>query len=117
MTEQEEKDALSVLVAPWLPDAVVDTLSIEERCGCYSEWTTEPPRYEVTFRAPRPTDETDRKLSNVVRVLEGIVLRFAVAQHQFTGCSCCCGEDGDTTNARPSLWVRVIQERPSPTGA
>lgn len=111
MTKDEEQDALSVLVAPWLPNATVESLNMEERCGCYSEWTQEPPRYEVTFRAPRPEAETDRDLSNIVRVLEGIVMRFAQQEHAFSGCSSCC-EDGDTDNVRPSLWVRVIRARP-----
>lgn len=107
VTEQQEKDALAALVRPWLPDAEVDSLYIETSCGCYSEWTTESPRYEVTFKAPRPSDESDRKLSDVVRVLEGPVMQFALAQHVFSGCSCCC-EDGETENVRPSLWVRII---------
>lgn len=112
MTEQEEKDALAALVDPWLPGAIIETLYIQERCGCHSEWTTESPRYEVTFQAPRPTAESDRRLSNVVRVLEGLAMQFAMQHHKFSGCSCCCGDgdgdDGDTSDVRPSLWVRII---------
>ena len=117
MTEQEEKDALVELVAPWLPHATVDTLVIEPSCGCYSEWTQEPPRYEVTFSVPRPANETDRKLSSVVSVLEGVVMVFALVNHEFTGCSSCCGDgesnDFDASNVRPSLWVRIIPVRAS----
>lgn len=115
MSEDEEKAALAALVAPWLPDAAVDSLSVEESCGCYSEWTTEPPQYHVTFKAPRPEGESDRTLSDVVRVLEGPVMQFAQAHHRFTGCSCCCGDgeggDCDTDNVRPYLWVRIIPMR------
>lgn len=111
MNEDEEKAALIALVAPWLPDATVDTLYIEERCGCYSEWTQEHPRYEVTFKAKRPTGETDRKLSDVVRAIEGLVTRFAHVNHNFSGCSGCCGEDGDLDNPPISCWVRIIPMR------
>lgn len=116
MTQDEEKAALVALVAPWLPDAGVDSLSIEESCGCYSEWTTESPFYNVTFIAPRPHKETDRKLSDIVRAIEGPVMQFALQHHSFTGCWCCCGDDGDDpnkeyTDVRPSLWVRIIPAR------
>lgn len=112
MTTDEEAAALVALVSPWLPDATVDSLYLDESCGCYSEWTQEAPRYEVTFKAPRPSDESDRKLFDVVRVLEGPVMQFALAHHSFTGCSCCC-EDGDTENVRPSLYVRIIPQKVS----
>lgn len=111
MTDQEERDALVALVTPWLPDATVDTLTIETSCGCYSEWTQEYCCYEVTFKAPRPVGETDRKLSDIVRVLEGPVTQFARQHHQFSGGSCCCGEDGDFDNPPVSIWVRIIPER------
>ena len=115
MTEQEEKDALVALVAPWLPNASIDSFSVEESCGCYSEWTTESPTYNVTFSAPRPAGESDRQLSDIVRVLEGVVMRFAEENHTFTGCRCCCGDpdtdEGFDENTRPSLWVRIIPVR------
>lgn len=115
MTEADEKAALALLVAPWLPGASVDSLYIQESCGCYSEWTTDSPDYHVTFAAPRPVGESDRALSDVVRVIEGPVMQFALRNHTFHGCSCCCGngesDDYDDSNIRPSLWVRIIPLR------
>ena len=116
MTEDEERAALCALVAPWLPGATVDMLYVKDWCACYSEWTTDSPDYNVTFKAPRPAGESDRALSDIVRVLEGPVMQFAMAHHEFTGCSCCCGDDDDPDDkvydhVRPSLWVRIIPTR------
>ena len=113
MTTSDEHLALIDLVAPWLPNATIDTLNVQEQCGCYSEWTTEPPVYELTLRAPRPTEETDRALSNLVRVLEPMVLQFAQAHHSFTGCESCQGQDGDTSDVMPSCYVRIIPVKSS----
>jgi len=101
----DECEALCALVKPWLPDATVETLNVQECCGCYSEWSQEPPVYEVTFRA---THNNEQALSKLVSAIEPLVMRFATARHLFTGCPSCCGEDGNTNDVWPSLWVRVI---------
>lgn len=111
MTLDEEKAALCQLVASRLPGATVDELWIEESCGCYSEWTQEPPRYCVTFKAPWKRDED--ALAKLVTKLEKAVRKFAHANHAFSGGSCCQGDDyvdGDV--AEPTLFVRVIPVKP-----
>lgn len=109
-TNDEVKDALIVLVSPWLPDATVEEFDVQERCGCYSEWTQEPPSFNVTFRA---THDDEVKLSKIVSAIEPLVTRWAKDTYDFTGGQCCQGEDyEDGDEVEPHVWVRVIPIKP-----
>lgn len=104
-----DRDELITLIAPWLPDAAVDTLEMQTTCGCYSEFTQDPCYFNVTFRAPRPDDETNTKLSKLVSVLESVIQPWADRKYDWCGCGSCCDED--KTDTTPNVSVRVIRQR------
>ncbi len=99
----EKAAEVEALVAPWLPNAKVTTFDIQESCGCYSEFTQEPPRLEVTLTAPRHDDDSDKALGLIVRAIEPMVKAWGISAFSFVGCDACEGTDN------PSMWVRVIR--------
>ncbi len=112
MTDEEAKEVLVAMVAPWLPNAEIEMLNISTDCGCYSEWTQEPPRFELVLRAPRPAGESDRALSRVVSIVESVIGPWAQRAWTWNGCES-CGEEGKPRDY-PSFYVRLI---PIPDGA
>ena len=110
----EKAAEVVALVAPWLPDATVTEFDIQESCGCYSEWTQEPPYLHITLAAPRPGNDSDEALGKVIGLLEKIVEPWAERTFSFSGCESCAGE-GQPTDGYFSLWLRVQrQDQPVP---
>jgi len=106
---------LCALVAPWLPDAEVETLYVQESCCCYSEWTQDPPYFRLTFRA---THYSEEKLSHLIAALEPIILQWAMSHYTFSGGTCCQGDDyKDGDRVEPSMDVRVIPRKPMKVNA
>lgn len=102
-TLDDEKKGLVLLVAPWLPGAVVETLDIQESCSCYSEFTQDPCNYFVTFKAPWVG--SDDELGLLIRsVLDSLVETFSEQHHTFQEERSCC-------EGRISRYVRVIPLR------
>jgi hypothetical protein len=109
MTDQEAKELLVLMVAPWLPHAEIAELEIQEECGCYSEWTQEPPFFHVTFSAPRAETESDRDVSRLVSVVESVIGPWAQRAYTWKGCES-CGEPGKPRDY-PGFYVRIIPIR------
>lgn len=110
----KQKDMVCVLVAPWLPDATIDSCDIQTSCECYSEYTTDSCNIYITFEAP--TDKTDKELSKIVSAIEDLVCNKIESMFEFSGCQCCSGNwDDDYSDwdgeANISRWVRVIPKR------
>lgn len=107
----EQKAQLEALVQPWLPGAEVESSNIQTCCGCYSDWTQEWCRAEVTFELP--WDESDDELSKRVSAVEYLVKRWISENFRFSGgVGCCVDEDGDSDDPPISFWVRAIPRKP-----
>lgn len=62
MNKEDVCDHALLLTKRWLPDCELEDIDYNQDCGCYSEWTTEPPRLSLTFRAPW-TGKAERELA------------------------------------------------------
>ena len=75
-------------------------ITFQDSCDCYSEYTTESCRLEVTVCVQMPEREEDRVSLSLI--LNDAVSRWARENLEWSGCVCC--------NNNLSVWVRVFDK-------
>lgn len=96
------------------PSLIINDFRVQEDCGCYSEYTTDPPSLYVSASAIIK-DETSPDAISLRDKLSERLKRWAKEVFHFTGCTCCCPndnceEDHDHSDAA-SIWIYLTRRK------
>jgi len=114
-----QRDQLLNIIHGYVPDATwtdePDNCTLEESCGCYSEYTTESCRFVCAVDSPKHVDRSPDGLDEAVE-------RWVRGNLEFSGCACCSGTghenegyavDYNSYNSSLSLWPRIFNPMPA----